>query len=456
MFDKKILCLGNETESTDFMVSELANANQTINHGLITDKNFLAKEFGYYHTSVVDLAEGDIINLASQFDCIKLVDQDQDDYPHWKTLVKTFRLLKVLDGQGTVVDYLNNNNIKRHEFWWNYLRTNQSFCFHPFIALVPDLEKTVICSKSSYPIKYPREITNWQTDPDYTHLRNLMFEGKELPDSYCQDCNDRQKRGLESARQFETFEWAVRLKLDSPEDFKKFTDPILYEIRPSNKCNIMCRMCDEVRSHLIEKEKKELSWPLLPWRYHDLSFDQINFETVERIYVAGGEPTIMPEFYNLLQKCIDIGRTDFELCVGTNGMKFSNKLLNLLSKFNNVVFSVSFDGYKLVNDYIRWKSDFDTIVKNSKIAKAQGIKIGLQTVISMYNVTRVHEIFEFYDNEFPGSASLVQAAAGNGNGFNCGDGNILLPWNHPRADLVVKSMERCKKTNQYYINGRSC
>lgn len=460
-FDKKILCLGNETESTDTIVSELAKAAKTINHGLITDKNFVAHEFGYYHTTVVDLLEGEIITLAGQFDCIKLVDQDQDEYPHWKTLAKTFKLLKVLEGQGLVVDYLNNANIKRHEYWWNLLRENKSFCFQPFLAMVPDLDKTVICPKSSYPIKYPQEITDWQNDPDYKPLRDLMIKGSELPDVYCYDCKQRQKQGLESAREFETFEWAVRLKLDSPEDFNKFKDPVFYEIRPSNKCNIMCRMCDEVRSHLIEKEKKELGWPMLPWRFKDLSFDQINFETVQRIYVAGGEPTIMTEFYDFLQRCIDIGKTDFELCVGTNGMKFSNKLLGLLEKFTDVTFSVSFDGYKIVNDYIRWRSDFDTIVKNSHTAKAQGIKIALQTVISMYNVTRIHEIFEFYDNEFPGSASLVQPAAGRSNqwgtsgGYNCGDANILLPWNHPRADLVVQSMERCKKTNQYYISGRN-
>ena len=66
---------------------------------------------------------------------------------------------------------------------------------------------------------------------------------------------------------------------------------------------------------------------------------------------------------------------------------------------------------------------------------------------SIYNVTRLHEIFEFYDDEFPGSTCLVQAAEGHE--------GLLRPWNHPRADLVIESMERCKNTNQYLMSGRS-
>jgi MoaA/NifB/PqqE/SkfB family radical SAM enzyme len=186
---------------------------------------------------------------------------------------------------------------------------------------------------------------------------------------------------------------------------------------------------------------------LLPYRFKDLPFDRIKFETLERIYVGGGEPTIMPEFYEFLQRCIDIGRTDFELCIGTNGMKFSNKLLKLLERFSDVLLSFSFDGYGKVNDYIRWRSNFDTIVQNSRLLRSYGHKIGLQTVPSIYNVTRLHEIFEFYDAEFSDSTCLVQAAEGH-NGF-------LLPWHHPRADLVIESMERCMKTDQYLMSGRS-
>lgn len=444
--NKKILCVGAEIDLTDHIVSELADKDQSQNHGLISDPNFVPAEFGFYHTTILDLNEGQIEKISCYFDKVILLDQPRNHYPHFKTWLQTFRLFKALEDKGINVDYKNNSSIQNLEFWWNYLRQNPSFCFQPFLALVPDTDKTNICPKNKIPIKAPNEIVDWQSDPDYRALRDRMLAGKKLP-LYCYDCYDKENRGVESARQFETLEWAARMDFAGPEDFNQVTDPVFYEIRPSNKCNLMCRMCDDARSHLLEKESIELGLPLLPYRFKDLSFDQIKFETLERIYVGGGEPTIMPEFYDFLQKCIDIGRTDFELCIGTNGMKFSNKLLSLLEKFSDVLLSFSFDGYKKVNDYIRWRSDFDNIVKNSRLLRSHGHKIGLQTVPSIYNVTRLHEIFEFYDDEFPGSTCLVQAAEGHG--------GVLLPWNHPRADLVIESMERCKKTNQYLMSGRS-
>ena len=209
----------------------------------------------------------------------------------------------------------------------------------------------------------------------------------------------------------------------------------------------MCRMCDDVRSHLIEQERIEVGLPLTDWRFQDLSFDSIALETVQRVYIAGGEPTVMPEFYTFLQNCIDAERTDFEICIGTNGMHVPKKMLDLLRPFADILLSISFDGYGKLNDYIRWNSNFDKIVENSRILREEGHKISLQTVPSMYNVTRLHEIFEWYDEEYPNQSCLVQAAAGHG--------DVLEPFNHPRADLVVASMERCMKTNIYTSAGRS-
>lgn len=447
MFEKKILCVGAEIEDTDCLVSALAKKDSTINHGLIDCKDFVPINNGYYHTTVVDLNEGQIKKLTQYFDLIILLDQPRDHYPHFKSLLRTYRLFKELDQENIPVSYLQNQNCQRLEYWWNYLRRNPSFCFQPFLALVPDTDYTNICPKSKVPIKIPSEIVDWKSDKDYRRLRDTMLAGEKLPLKFCGDCYHKESVGVESARQFETLEWAARLDYADPEDFNSVADPIFYEIRPSNKCNIMCRMCDDARSHLIENERIKLKLPLLPYRFRDYPLNRIKLDTVERIYVGGGEPTIMPEFYDFLEKCIKEGRTDFELCIGTNGMKFSNKLLDLLGNFSDVLLSFSFDGYGIINDYIRWRSRFETVRDNAKLLQSLGHKIAMQTVPSIYNITRLHEIFEFYDREFPNSSCLVQAAGGHD--------NAVAPWNHPRNDLVVRSMESCMKTEQYSMNGRS-
>jgi hypothetical protein len=112
-----------------------------------------------------------------------------------------------------------------------------------------------------------------------------------------------------------------------------------------------------------------------------------------------------------------------------------------------VTFSVSFDGYKKVNDYVRWGSDFDTIRDNCFRILDQRHVLAFQTVISMWNATRVHEIYEFYDRDFPGCNTLVQPA---------GDiSSVMGPWHNPLREQVLESMHRCQQTKVYYNAGRN-
>lgn len=443
----KILVITNETYHSDSAVTDLARSQNSTNHGLVSDSTFIPRHNGYYHTTVVDLSSGQIADLAKHFDTVMLLDQDPDSYPHFKSLVTTVRLMCDLELAGINTVYKETKSAKKLLYWRNFLKENKSFCFYPFAALINDKEYARICEKNHKPVAKINDLVEWKTNEEFNNIRNKMIHG-ELLHEYCNDCYIREQQGQESMRQFETLEWANRIGATSVDDFINIEKPLYYEIRPSNKCNIMCRTCDDQHSHLIEKEWKQIGIPLVTVNpYQNTQFDLIDFDTVTTVYVGGGDPTVIPEFYDFLRKCIAVGRTDFELNIGTNGLKFSDTLIKLLDHFENVCLSISFDGYKKINDYIRWGSDFDTIVENTRVLQDHGHKIGLQTVFSMYSLTRIHEIFEFYDQEFPGSTCLVNYAGGLG--------NKIVPNNHPRPDLVVESMKKCQQTKVYYSNGRS-
>jgi hypothetical protein len=449
MFNKKILCIGNETDATDLMVTELALQAGTANYGLITDENFVPENNGYYHTTLADLSPGDIaVKLVSQFDQIQMLDQDQDTYPHWKSFVDTYRLMILLEKDGYNTVFRNNLCTQRIAYWQDQLKTNRALCVLPFINLINDYGSAVMCMKCPEPVTKTELITDWATDPSFAPIRNNMLAGVQMPDK-CKICYEREDLGHESARQFESLEWAMQLKLDRAEDLSNIQYPVLYEIRPSNKCNIMCRMCDDRHSHLIEKENRLLGIPVVTdnWKMQAFPYDKINFDTVRRIYWAGGEPTIMPEFYEFLRRCIRQGTTNFELNIGTNAVKISKTLLELLSQFPRVLFSVSFDGYEKMHDYIRWGSEFASQRENCFRILEAGHNISFQTVISMWNATRVHEIFEFYDRDFPGYNCLVQPA-GELDSF-------MGPWHHPLRQQVLESMRRCQDTRVYYNFGRN-
>ena len=82
MFNEKILCLGGNNLNTDIRVSTLASANNTVNHGLLTEASKKIQELGYYHTSPSDLSTGNIISLAKYFDMIILLDQPAKVWSH--------------------------------------------------------------------------------------------------------------------------------------------------------------------------------------------------------------------------------------------------------------------------------------------------------------------------------------------------------------------------------------
>lgn len=154
----------------------------------------------------------------------------------------------------------------------------------------------------------------------------------------------------------------------------------------------------------------------------------------------------MPEFYDFMERCVEVGNTDFDFTIGTNATSYTPKFWRLTNHFTNLNFSVSVDGYGKINDYQRWLSNFDTMMSNAKLLKSKGHNVTFLVVPGMYNVTNLHLLFEYFDREWPNPGLYVQI---NHN-----------PWqsayNHPRPDLVVESMRRCQKTNTYFSDGRSC
>ena len=452
MFNKKILCLGSNNINTDIRVSNLATNDKTINHGLLNADNSSVIEPGYYHTSITDLSIGEISKLAEKFNKIILLDQPIEEWGHPTVLETTYKTMIELDQLGYLVEYKNNGNIKKLDYWHTLVRENKSFCIHPWILQIQENGRMVLCPRSSVKIsdKKPSDI-NWHTDPGYKKVRQAMIEGKQLHD-HCKVCYDYEAKGIESYRQFETKEWANRLRLESVIDLTNIKKPYFFDVRLSNKCNLMCRSCNPDFSNLIEKELKEfkITHPTVPvrsYKYSNLAHIDINELTkMHRVYLTGGEPTVMQEVYDWMQECIDKNKTNFDFTLGTNGQRINKKFLNLTKYFTNLNFSVSLDGFGIINDYWRWGSKFETVIENMQVLKRQGHNININCVPGIYNVTNLHLLLEYLDREFSNTTIYMQI-----NYFA-----LQSAYNNPNAKLVVESMERCKQTSVYFSNGKSC
>jgi len=445
----KILCLGNNDYNTDNYVSQRASKDNTINNGLITDPLFVPSSDGYYHTTIFDLTPKEITKIAHKFDIITILDESIENWSHWKVFVSTYKLIKELEKTNRV-EIPNEEVFKGIDYFQNLVQSNKSFCIYPFIELIEEHGHVTLCARSKTKVAdRVTDIVNWKSAPEYKNIREKMIKGEKL-DDHCSLCYEYEAKGIESSRQFETMEWISKLNLKTLNDVRSIDHPYYYEIRLSNKCNIMCRSCKPEHSHLIDKEYKEnnIIFPL------EQTFKYSNFEHVDisklndksRIYLTGGEPSVMPEFYEFMEKCIEVGNTDFDFTIGTNAVSYTPKFLRLTDHFTNMNFSVSVDGYGRINDYQRWLSDFDAMMTNAKLLQSKGHNITFLVVPGMYNVTNLHLLFEYFDREWPNPGLYVQV---NHNYWQSA-------YNHPRPDLVVESMKKCQQTKTYLSDGRSC
>jgi hypothetical protein len=302
----KILCLGNNTQDTDTQTRHLATLHGLPCHGLLSelDQPFLELDFsqpGYYHSSVIDIQPGNLRHLVNHFDKVILLDQSVDQWNHPNELNNT---VAIMQSATTKVEFINQHNIESSLFFQELVKTNKSFCIFPFIEFYFTYQHTMLCCRSAEPVTKLSEFKDFSSDPNLVKIREAMLQGQMLP-SHCKDCYDRESRGIVSARLSETPEWASKLGIKNLDDLKKIKDPVFYDIRPSNKCNLTCRTCDPSQSHLIDKEYKKLKIKIQPANISEsltdpAAWQYINLTSIKKLLIAGGEPTIMPEFFKFL------------------------------------------------------------------------------------------------------------------------------------------------------------
>ncbi len=201
--------------------------------------------------------------------------------------------------------------------------------------------------------------------------------------------------------------------------------PTSLELRLGNKCNLKCLTCWSISSSSLAEERKKAlaedqlpSWIKNEWSYETKLAEKENFEwyatnifeenfnkmapTLKRLYLTGGEPTLIKENNKFLQKLLDLKNLDCFISFTTNLSVWNEEFYALIEKFNNVEIQISIDGYGLLNDYIRNSSRWETLDKNlDKIKNLNpNIKIKIYSVYSVLNFMWMNELLEFLQAKF--------------------------------------------------------
>jgi pyruvate-formate lyase-activating enzyme len=434
MNNQKILCLGNSSEDTDIRARILAEQYRTCYHGLITEVKEV--KTGCYQTSFYDMSYGDLIELSKNMNKIIILDQSIESYLDEHAFHQTVSLGKHLKSICNVIflDESLNETVEDN------LKTNKSICILPFIQSVTINDNFHVCCLSKNPISKIDRSIDYSNDINRNLIKQKMLAGEKVVD-YCKVCYDLEDKKIISPRITQTIEWANRLHIKHVTEFTKITKPIYYEVRASNQCNLMCRMCNPNWSSLIKKENQILKL------YDDTTvqytgFDHVDLNKVEKLYVAGGEPTIMPELYKFLEDCIEKKKTNFEIQLNTNAVSLNKKFKFLLNHFTNFNFEISVDGYSLVNQYIRWPTNWNKLISNIDYIYNQGHRMSFNSVVSIYNISSLLSTIEFLSNRYKKTPIHLPLV-----GFK---DNILSPYIFPNKELVVANLEKIKKLDVYY------
>ena len=242
----------------------------------------------------------------------------------------------------------------------------------------------------------------WNSDQLKNIKSNMIAD---VRDSGCNICWDKEDRGFASLRNHSNtiYEKYVEDIING----KTFDQPVVLDLRLGNLCNLKCRMCTSDWSSQIADEilsNPELEWDSIPSEkltsVSDKTWELLNnwIGRVERVFMTGGEPTIIKKNLEYIQKIIQTGRgKDIELIFTTNATNVNREFLRLAENFKSVHFAVSIDAVEDLATYIRFPSDWDTIKQNLNTIGQNNFGVGINTTVQWLNMTRLTEMFNFIE-----------------------------------------------------------
>ena len=198
------------------------------------------------------------------------------------------------------------------------------------------------------------------------------------------------------------------------------------DLRFGTLCNASCITCSSTNSNYFYKVKKQglyLTDEHVPfdsqakidayeaeqdWWKKERNINDLleNIDTVDHLYVTGGEPTINPMFHRVLKHLHRQGRTrEVSIEINTNGTNLNTSFRNLLKPFRkHILFSI--DGYGELNNAMRYPTKFSAVEKNileyRHIDSGMGDRILVTPTVCVSNFFALPQLLQWCaDNNVP-------------------------------------------------------
>jgi len=294
---------------------------------------------------------------------------------------------------------------------WNSLATNASGVYRVCCNSIPG-KNTIKNTRGEHLKIYthlPSEVWN---SPTYQEIRQQMLND-ERP-AMCERCFKEEDAGIDSARINYNRKW---YKDNKQYNVVQDLDIEYIDLRLGNLCNLRCRMCNPYASNqwvdewndvvtkaelvpnfaLSKEEAVRLS--SMDWPTKSKTWDSLIevANTIEEIYLTGGEPTLALEQYKLFDILIakDLAK-NIKLKYNTNLTNIPKKMIDYWSKFKKIQINASIDAYGDLNRYIRYPTAWVSVEKNmDRFVEMNNVEVQLHCTVQTYNILNLHELFDW-------------------------------------------------------------
>ena len=245
-------------------------------------------------------------------------------------------------------------------------RVKDVYCPQPFSSIVINgLSGRVqpCCVMKNWPVKDSEE--TWEA------LKKEFITGKgNLKEKFCQSCIEQEKQQEGSPRK------------SYLQQYEQNPDILTMEYNaPSNFCNLKCHMCSPWNSSTIAAENLSITQlDPLSQEFSDKYGDKILVEPeqelpivfpITNLKLVGGETLAIKQNYDLMQKFIDAGLSEnITLEITTNATltpKFNGwDIFDYISYFKECKMVISIEAWGERNNYLRYPSKWEVIMKNAE------------------------------------------------------------------------------------------
>lgn len=243
-------------------------------------------------------------------------------------------------------------------------------------------------------------------------VRSTMLEG-DIPSS-CSKCFEEESKGVASKRMWETVDWiqqgiSIEDLIKDTEENGTVPEKLVYlDLRLGHTCNLKCVMCSpHDSSRWVEDHKKvyplfqakelkdQMSWDAKDfnnyWYEHPDFWKEMyaQIPNLRQVYFAGGEPLMIKEHKLFLEEIIRQGYANQILIrYNSNALLLDESIIDLWKHFKKVKFAMSIDATEYRNYYIRYPSEWETIVQNLRRLDdtPDNIQVSIAVAIQILNI----------------------------------------------------------------------